>query len=41
VKNTVAITIDESPVPDRTYPHSKDHGSLVPASRCELTRTPS
>ncbi len=37
-KNTVAIIIDQSPVPDRTYPHSSDHGSLVPTSRCEVKR---
>jgi len=38
VKNTVAITIDESPVPERTFPHSYDNGHLVPPSRCELRR---
>ncbi len=38
VKNTVTVAIDESPVPDRTFPHSYDNGFLVPPSRCELKR---
>jgi lipopolysaccharide transport system ATP-binding protein len=35
VKNAAAITVEESPVPNRTYPHFADHGFLVSRSRCE------
>jgi lipopolysaccharide transport system ATP-binding protein len=36
VKNVVAITVEESPVARRTFPHHPDHGFLIANSRCEL-----
>jgi lipopolysaccharide transport system ATP-binding protein len=38
VKNVVSVTVEESPVPNRTFPHSVDHGSLVASSKCEYHR---
>lgn len=34
IKKAVVIEIAESPCPDRVYPHTVDHGFMVPQSRC-------
>jgi lipopolysaccharide transport system ATP-binding protein len=33
-KRVVAINIDESPVPGRTFPHTPDHGFMIAPSHC-------
>lgn len=34
IKQAVVIEIAESPCPDRVYPHTTDHGFMIPHSRC-------
>jgi hypothetical protein len=34
VKRVVAINIEESPMPERTFPHTPDHGFMVAPSCC-------
>jgi hypothetical protein len=36
VKNVAIFEIVESPTGERNYPHSRDHGFLVPPSRCDF-----
>ena len=38
VKNVVAVQIDESPSESRTFPHTPDHGFLIPPSSCRVRR---
>jgi hypothetical protein len=33
VTEVVAFEIVDTPTPGRTFPHTKDHGFIVPASR--------
>jgi len=41
VKDAVEIVIPESPTANRTFPHSADHGYIVPTSRCYIKQTAS
>jgi lipopolysaccharide transport system ATP-binding protein len=36
VRNAVSFTVHESPVPGRTFPHTADHGFLVPKSTISI-----
>lgn len=36
VKEVIAFEVAESPTPGRTFPHSIDHGYIVPLSRCSF-----
>lgn len=36
VKRAVAIAIEESPMPNRTYPHPRDHGFMIAQSQCYI-----
>lgn len=38
VRNVVAVQIDESPSENRTFPHSGEHGFLVPPSSLRMRR---
>jgi lipopolysaccharide transport system ATP-binding protein len=34
IKEAVLFEINESPIKNRSYPHSSDHGYIVPISSC-------
>jgi lipopolysaccharide transport system ATP-binding protein len=34
VKRVVAINVEESPIPNRTFPHTPDHGFMIAPSCC-------
>ncbi|MCX6890280.1 MAG: polysaccharide ABC transporter ATP-binding protein [Verrucomicrobia bacterium] len=36
VKQVAAFEVVDSPAPGRSFPHTRDHGFLVPPSRCKL-----
>jgi lipopolysaccharide transport system ATP-binding protein len=37
VKNAVAFEVSESPSANRSWPHSSNHGFVVPPSRCSYS----
>jgi lipopolysaccharide transport system ATP-binding protein len=39
IKRVIAITIEESPMPNRTYPHTPDHGFMIAPSHCYVEST--
>jgi hypothetical protein len=38
IKEAVAFEIVDNPTPQRSYPYTPDHGSVVPLSRVEVSR---
>jgi hypothetical protein len=38
VKNAIAVTIEHSPSVGRSFPHSADHGRIVPTSKCQFEK---
>jgi len=36
IKQAISISIETSPIPERIFPHSSDHGFMIAPSRCDV-----